>query len=146
MHQVWDGVKVAPADAIAGDQTQPNLHLVQPGGISEGEVEVHVGVLLLPGTHERSFVHRQVVQDVVNDFSLMSANGLHQEFNKLEAGVSGGAASEHLPTRHLQRGEQRDRTTADVLDGARLRLAPAHCGLNWNAIKLPAWRQARTTR
>jgi hypothetical protein len=44
-------------------------------------------VLLLPGTHEWSFVHGQVVQDDMNDFSPMSANGLVQEFNELSAGV-----------------------------------------------------------
>ena len=46
-------------------------------------MELHIGVLLLPGKDERSFEHSQVVQDDLTDFSSMSANGLVQEFNEL---------------------------------------------------------------
>jgi len=80
-------------------------------------------MLFLPGAHQRSFMHGQIVQDDVDGFSPMSRAGLIEEFYELSAGVAWRATPEHFPARYLQGCEQRNRAMADVLDGAAFRLA-----------------------
>ena len=64
--KVGRGLEHAATDAIASDQTQPDLDLVQPGGIGRGEVESHIRVLPQPGFHGGRFVSREVIQDHMN--------------------------------------------------------------------------------
>src|SRR5215470_4887571 len=79
VHKVWVRVEEAAANGITGEHAQPALHLIQPRGVGGGEGKMHVGVLLLPVAHERSLMHRQIVEDDVGGFSAMSSHGLVQE-------------------------------------------------------------------
>jgi hypothetical protein len=43
MQEIRDRNKDATLDAIAGDQTQPDFHLVRPGGVGGRKIKVHMG-------------------------------------------------------------------------------------------------------
>src|SRR5229473_4257053 len=107
----------AAADAISCDHPQPDLDLVEPGGIGGGEMKRHLGVLFRPGLNGGSFVNCEVIQDHMDGLASMSGYGFIQEAYELLAGVAWHAPSYHLPAVHLQSGKQRDGSVPHVLDG-----------------------------
>src|ERR1700747_853485 len=94
------------ADAVACDHPQPDLDLVEPGSVSRGEMKRHLGMLFGPGLNDRSFVHREVIQDHMDGLAPPHGYGFIQETYELLAGVAWHASSYHFPTVHLPSGKQ----------------------------------------
>lgn len=61
--QIGERGEYAAADHVALDPAEPQLHLVKPGGIGRGEVQVHVGMLGEEGLDLLGLVGREIVRD-----------------------------------------------------------------------------------
>ena len=109
-------MKDAAPDAVTRDHSQPDLDLVQPGGLGGGEMEGHVAVLFGPSLHGGTFVNREVVQDHMDGLPPMTDHGLIQEPHKLLTGVAWRTSPYHLAAVHLQSGKQRNGPVSHVLD------------------------------
>lgn len=62
-HQVRYGSEGASADAIPGDHSEPDLDLVQPGGMRRGKMKLQVRMALQPSSHRGGLMHREVIQN-----------------------------------------------------------------------------------
>ncbi len=63
LHQVFDATERAAADGALSDEVEPDLHLVEPGGIGGSVVDVKAGPLSQPGSHLGVLVGGVVVHD-----------------------------------------------------------------------------------
>lgn len=64
----------AAVDHLALDLRKPDLHLIQPGGVSRCEVELYLGIRLQEGFDGGRLMRREIVQDDVSfDSSLLAS-------------------------------------------------------------------------
>src|SRR3989304_9776722 len=82
-YQVEDRPEDAATDAISADHAEPDFHLVQPGGIGGRKMKLHVRMTLLPGSHGRRLVRREVIQNQVNRFAPLAHHRLVQKTAEL---------------------------------------------------------------
>src|SRR5256885_7830643 len=57
--QIEDGCEDAAGDHVALDLAEPQLHLVEPGGVGRGEVQMHVRMRREKLLHLRSLVRSE---------------------------------------------------------------------------------------
>ena len=116
-----------PLDRSLGDQTEPALHLTQPGGIGRGEVQVVPGTSGQPSLDLRMFVGRIVVNHQV-DLQI----GRHlpvdqsQESQEVLMAVALLALGDHPTGGDVQRHEQGGRAMADIIVSVPLDIAETH--------------------
>src|ERR1700746_1438363 len=88
--QVRDRGENAAGDDLAFDLGETDLDLVEPGGISGGEVKLYARMLLQEVSNEWCFVGRGVVED---DRNLLPRRAQRHHFfeegNEVAAGVAG---------------------------------------------------------
>jgi hypothetical protein len=91
---VW----LATADRVALDLAEPQLNLVQPGGVGRGEVQMDIAVIRQEVANQFGFVGGEVVE---NDVDLLSLRlGRHQrteEGDEFGAGMVGRGVPNNFP-------------------------------------------------
>ena len=105
--QVLDRSKNASGDHVAFDFGEPVLNLIEPGGVSRGEVQVKMGMLGKELLNSLSFMAGQVVQHDV-DFSArgFQCHQLSEEGDKLCGGMTRGSLAQHRPSAGIERCKQ----------------------------------------
>ena len=120
----------ATAQLLFGEQTEPALHQVQPGGAGGCEVHMEAGPLGQPVADQRRLVGGVVVRDQV-DVEVGGHLGLDgiEEFAELHGPVPLVATTNHLAGPGVQGGEQRSGAVTQVIHvimGAPFHLSRAH--------------------
>src|SRR6476659_9049094 len=123
--ELADGVEAAAADRLAGDDSEEDLHQVQPGSRRRGEVQRDPRVAGQPGLDLGVLVGGVVVADDVQPPPRVGLGDLLEETQELLVAVPGLAGVDDLAGGHLQGGEQRGGAVADVVVGGLLR-HPGH--------------------
>ena len=114
--QIRDRGENAAGDDLAFDLGEPDLDLVEPRGIGRGEVQLHARMLLQEVSNELDFVDGEVVE---NDMNLLPGRQRHhfcEEGHEVTAGVAGRGSSVHAAGLGVQRGIERKRSMAIVLE------------------------------
>ena len=115
--QVRDRGENAAGNDLAFDLGEPDLDLVEPRGISGGEVKLHARMLLQEVSDELGFVGGEVVED---DMNLLPGRAQRYHFceegHEVTAGVAGSGSTVHAAGLGVQRGIQRKRSMPVVLE------------------------------
>jgi len=115
--QVGDGSENATGNDLTFDLSEPDLDLVQPGRIGRGEVKLHARMLCEELSNRLRFMSGEVVE---NDMNLLPrrAQGYDfiQESKEITTGVPGRGFSVHPAGFGVQRGIERKRAMAVVLE------------------------------
>lgn len=90
-----DRVKGTLANRFAGENAEPGLNHVQPGGAGRREMEMNTGMAFLPRSNFRSLVCLRVVED---DVQIALAVAMGQALEEPEEVGAGVAAALHAPT------------------------------------------------
>src|SRR6266542_555234 len=101
-----DGVERAAADRFAGEDAEPRLDHVEPGGALRGEVELDLGMLREPRLHGRCGMRGRVVEDDMQVTAAIAARDAFDEAQEVGARVARRTRAQHAPTADLQRGVQ----------------------------------------
>lgn len=118
LHEFLGALERAPADGPLGDDPEPALHLVQPGGIGRGVVDVVPGMAGQPGPDLLVLVGAVVVDDQVNiETGRHVRVDLLQEREKLLVPVTGLAAAQDGPVGHVQGGKEGGGPVPDIIVG-----------------------------
>ena len=116
-----------PADGPLGDDPEPALHLVQPGGIGGGVMDVEPGMAGQPGADLLVLMRGIVVDDQVDvEIGRHVVIDLFQEREELLVAVAGLAPSQNRSVGHVQGGEEGRGAVTDVIVGDALHIAQAH--------------------
>ena len=119
--KVSDRGEDAAREQIPFDLGKPELDLVEPRGIGRREMQPHVRMLEQEGAHGLGLMRREIVRDHVNLPPLgLAGHDVTEEFDKRGAGVSRHCLTEHLARLRVQRGEERQRAVAVVLEAMSL--------------------------
>ncbi len=115
--QVRHGGEDTARHDLTFDLGEPDLDLVEPGGIGRGEVKLHARMLLEEIANRLRFMGGEVVED---DMNLLPRRAQRHDFfpegEKVAAGVTGRGFSVHPASLGVQRGIQRERARAVVLE------------------------------
>lgn len=104
-------------DYLPLDAGKPDVDLLQPGGGSWSEVELHLGMLVEELLDLFGLVGREVVQDDMDfPFALGLADRVFQKADELLTGVAGGRPAMHLAGLHVQGCVQRQGAVAVGLE------------------------------
>ncbi len=110
------GREDAPGDDVALDLREPELHLVEPGGVGRREVQLHIRMGLQEGVDVFGLMRGEIVEDDVDrDVTPLMGHDVGQEGDELGRRVPFGGASEHLAGARIERGVERKRPVAEVL-------------------------------
>ena len=114
----------APAQLLFGEQTEPALHQVQPGGTGGREMNMEAGPLGEPVPDQRRLVGGVVVGNQVH-VQLGGHLGLYgiEKLAELQGPVAAVALANHLTGPGIQSGEEGRGAVAHVIMGAPLGLA-----------------------
>ncbi len=122
--EVLAGDEVAPAEQLAGQDTEPLLHHVQPGRVLGRVGRGEPRVRLQPALRGPCGVARPVVEDQVDAKGRVD---LFVEFREERGegggGVAGDPAGDDLTSRDVHRSDDRHGAVADVLELAARRPA-----------------------
>lgn len=115
-HEIADAAERAAADGPPGDDVEPDLHLVEPGGVGRGVVHMEAGTGGKPASDLRMLVRGVVVDDQM-DLEFVGHGGLDvaQELQELLVAMPALALGEDLALSDVQRREQRGRPVSDVV-------------------------------
>ena len=105
--EFFDAAKSAPANGALGNDVEPDLDLVEPGGIGGGEVELVTRTSSEPTLHLGMFVRTIVVDHQVN-VQLLRNVGLEmaQELEKLLVAMAPFALGEDGAGGDIEGGEE----------------------------------------
>ncbi len=104
--------------ARRGDEAEPDLHLVQPGGVRGRVVNVNARVARQPGFDLGVLVGGIVVGDQVQfEFGGHAGFDLSDKGEELLVALTRTASRQNLPGGGVQRGEQRRGAVATVVVG-----------------------------
>src|SRR5579864_6110489 len=106
-HQVTDAAERAAADGPLGDDVEPDLHLIEPGGIRRRVVHMEARTGGQPAPDLRMLVRGIVIDDQM-DREVVGHRGLDmaQELKELLVTMPPLALSEDLARRDVQGREQ----------------------------------------
>lgn len=97
----------AALDLALGEQPEPAFNLIEPGGVSWGEVKVVSRTLRQPIFDQIGFVSGVVVQDDMNvEFGRNRRINEVEKFAKLHASMFGEAAANDFAGGDIQGGEE----------------------------------------
>ena len=101
--QIGDRGEHAPCDHVALDPAEPQFHLIEPGEIGWGEVQLHVGVLGEEGLDLLSLVRREIVSDHVDFLAArLVEHDVGEKGDELRRGVARGGLAQRPPVRVLK--------------------------------------------
>ena len=92
--QVMQEREDAPGDDVAFDLGEPELHVVQPGGVGRGTVQLYMRMGPQEGLDVGGLVRREIVEDHVN---LLVARLMRHDVGKERDELSGGMACDRSP-------------------------------------------------
>lgn len=118
LDQDVDAGERAAADGLPGQDSEPDLDLVQPRGADGCEMEVDVRVLDQPLLDLWGGVRREVVQDHVYVLPGVRFHRLLEEGQEVLAVPGRPALADHFTGGHVQGGEQVRGAVPDVVGGA----------------------------
>jgi len=111
----------ASCEQLAFNAAEPQLDLVQPRRVGRREVEMHVRMRLEEGGHRSRLVRRQVVENHVNlTPARLTGHDVAEKCDERFARVARHGLAEHVAGLRVQRGEQRQRAVAEVLEAVAL--------------------------
>ena len=125
--QVPDAPKGAPPDRLLGDDVEPNLDLVQPGGVGRCQVDMETRMRGQPAPDPGVLVSGVVVDDQV-DLEVSRDVGVDvlQEAEKLLVTMPLFALGEDLAGNDIERGKEGQGAVPDVVVGHPLDIAQPH--------------------
>jgi hypothetical protein len=119
--EIERGREDASRNAIALELTEPEFDLVEPGAVRRRVIQLNARVLCQPRLYGCRLVRREVVDNEVDRFPSIPAGRLIEERHKLRRAVARDAVPADLPRRHFQRGIERQRSAAQILEAVALR-------------------------
>src|SRR5215210_498874 len=109
------GAKDAAGDDFSLELGEPELHLVEPGGIGGREVQVNLRMLLQESLDRLGFVGRKIVEDHLDLPSRgLSRDDIGKESHEFRTGVSGRRLAQDLSAGGVQGGVEREGAMAKV--------------------------------
>ena len=95
--EIFDAVKSTPANGLLGNEVEPDFHLVEPGSIGGGEMEMIAGSGRDPASHFGVLMRAVIVHDEM-DVQMDWNTGLDllEKLEKLLMTMTGNTACEHL--------------------------------------------------
>ena len=115
--EIRDGGKDASGDYLAFDFGEPDLYLVEPGGVGRREVEMDVGRLGQELGDPLALMSGVVVGDDVDlPASRLGGDQFCQEGHELFRGTARGGVTQDSTALDVQRGVERERTVPEVLE------------------------------
>jgi len=115
--QGTDGVERAAPDRLAGEDAEPRLDHVEPGGALRGEVELDRRMLGEPRLYRRGRMRGRVVEHDVQRAAALTAGDSFEEAQEIGAGVPRCTLADHATARDLQRRVQTCQAIAPVVVG-----------------------------
>ena len=115
--QIVPGREDAPGDDVAIELREPELHVGEPGGVGRREGQRHIRMGLHDGVDVFGLMRGEIVEDDVDrgGTPLMGHDG-GQEGDELGRRVPFGGAPAHLASARIERGVERQRPVAEVLN------------------------------
>ena len=114
--QIVQGREDASGDDVALDLREPELHLVQPGGVGRREVQLHMRMGMQEGLDMGGLVRREIVEDHVNLLAAwLMRHDVGEERDELSGGMACGRSPEHLTGLRVECRVERERAVAGVL-------------------------------
>ena len=114
--QVLDRSEDGAGNDVALDFGEPVLDLIEPGGVSRGEVQVNIGMLVQELVNALSFVTGKVIQhDVDCPAWGFQGHQLSEEGDQLFGGMARGSLAQYGPRAGIERGKQRERAMPIIL-------------------------------
>ena len=114
LSQLLDGGEGRTLEGFSFEDREPNLHLIEPGGCSRLEVEMHVRMPLEPALILR-FVGVEIVDDDVKCRLRIAGNNLVHKVEELDAAAAFLVSGHHLACSHFEGREQRRGSVARVV-------------------------------
>lgn len=125
--QVLDASERAPTNGLLSNDVEPDLHLVEPGGIGRRQMGMEPGVQGQPALHPGMLVSGIVINDQMDlQVSRDVRLDMLQEVEVLLMAVPSLALSENLARGDIERGIERQGSVADIVVGHTLHIAQAH--------------------
>src|SRR5690606_9229714 len=124
--ELADGIEAAAPDGLAGDEGEPALDEVQPGGAGGRKVDVEPGMGGEPVLDGGMLVRAVVVADQMDLPTRVGAPDRFEEGDELDVRVTRVATTVDSARRHLERGEEAGGAVADVVVGAPFGTAGPH--------------------
>src|SRR5512141_1226209 len=117
LDQGADRVEGAPANRLAGQDAEPSLDHVQPGGAGRGEVEMNPGMRFLPRPDFGRLVGGRVVENDMQVSLVIAARENVEEPEEVGSCVAFAALPDHPPGGDLKGGIQACQAVALVVVG-----------------------------
>lgn len=125
--QVRHALEGAATDSLLGDQSEPALDLIEPGGVGGRVVHVIARTAREPGAHLGMLVRAVVVTDQMHvELRRNVLVDVAQEAEKLLVPIPTLALREDFAIGHIERGEQRRRAVALVVVSDAFEVAQTH--------------------
>lgn len=114
--QLLDTAEGPATNSLLRDPTEPELHLIEPGGVRWRVVDVIAGPQAQPGTDLRMFMRGIVIDDEM-DRQVARHTGVDvaQEREKLLMAMPSPALADDRSGSHIQGGEQRRSAVTDIV-------------------------------
>ena len=84
---------------------EPDLDLIEPGGVGRGEVEMHIGVTLEPAVVLR-LVGAKIIEDNMDGSMGIGSDDRVHEVKELDAPAAALVGGHDFTGRHFERGKQ----------------------------------------
>ena len=119
--QIGDGSEDAPSDDFALNFGEPQLDLIQPGGVGGSEVKPDAGILLQEFSYPRGLVSGEVVEDDVDLLTgRTQCDNFLQEGNKVLTGMASGGLAVNPASDRVQRRIEGERPMTVVFEAVAL--------------------------
>ncbi len=116
LDQFLDAAKGSPAKSSLRDAIEPDLHLIQPGGIGWSEVYVEPWPCGEPASNSQMFVRGVIIHDDVHLQVLRDVLfNLPEKTQIFLMPVTRSTFREHFAVRRVQCGEQRGGSVASII-------------------------------
>lgn len=114
--------KDAAREQVAFDFAKPELHLIEPRRVGRREMQMNTGILSQKRVHPLRLVRRKVVDDHMNvPTRRLRREHVTQEVHECLAGMTWHRVADDFAGLRVQRGVQRQRAVAVVLESMAFR-------------------------
>ena len=126
-HEIGDATEGAATDRLVGNESEPAFHLVEPGSVSGGEVQVEAGPFREPGADFRMLMGRVVVHNQVHvQFGLEARFDVAQERQELLVSVAWLTLADDRAIGDVEGGEQGGGAMPEIIVGDAFHIAEPH--------------------